>query len=111
MDILVYKEDVYKAFEGLFVNGMRDVIDDIPDVRQAYIPKDCFELDITCDECDCHMHVSWCRKAIRNRKPFNKDYETGWLEGYDKGLEAGKEQIVACNGEDLAVQVNALLFE
>lgn len=43
---------------------------------------DCDNSDITCEDCDHHMVVSWCGKAIKTQVPINKEYETGWMDGY-----------------------------
>ena len=45
--------------------------------------KPCEDADITCEDCKYHMTVSWCAKAMNHDPKINKDYESGWFDGYD----------------------------
>lgn len=54
------------------------------DMEEEHLEEkwDCDNSDITCEDCDHHMVVSWCGKAIAKQVPINKEYETGWMDGY-----------------------------
>lgn len=56
----------------------QDVIDLLENKKYRTINSDC---DLECENCEHHFTVSWCGKAIKNHD-INKDYETGWMDGY-----------------------------
>ena len=62
---------------------LADLFKRLPTSKKEKEEKPCEDTDITCEDCKYHMTVSWCTKAMNHDPKINKDYETGWFDGYD----------------------------
>lgn len=64
-------------------DALADLFKKLPTSKKEKEEKPCEDTDITCEDCEYHMTVSWCAKAVNHDPKINKDYETGWMDGYD----------------------------